>query len=119
MIPTVDISYLLMNFFIQEHIYALSPFECQFSCNFHISWIHLYFIPYLKDSVLVFKIIIKLVSLFLNLVEFSNMLNYFQTLIFKNPYQPKGSWMGDHALYVFNEYLSNMCMNRVVVMSYT
>ena len=30
---------------------------------------------------------------------------------FAKPLPIKGGWMGDYALYAFNEYLSNMCTN--------
>ena len=82
------------------------------------SWIYSFFIPYLKDFVLVYKIIIKLVALFFILVEFSNMLKLFSNPIFENSYLPKGGWMGDHALYAQIENLFNMCMNKEVIMSY-
>jgi len=42
-------------------LYSLSVDDCVI---FKFSWIYSYFIPYLKDFVLVFKIIIKLVALF-------------------------------------------------------
>ena len=45
------------------------------------------------------------------------MLKYFQIIFLKTP--PKGGWLGDHALYTLIEYLLNLCMNRVVGMSYT
>ena len=99
-------------FLFHEHICASSLFECRFSCNFYTTWIHLYFIPYLKNFVLVFKVIIKLVSLFFNLVKFSNMLNYFQTLIFENP-TFKDGWMGVYALYTLTlKIYLNMCMKK-------
>ena len=63
------------------------------------SWIYSFFIPYLKDFVLVYKIIIKLVALFFILVEFSNMLKLFSNSYFWKPLPSKGSWMGDHTLY--------------------
>ena len=103
--------YLVYSWFLfHENIYALLLFESRFSCAFHISWIHLYFILYLKDFALVFKIIIKLVSLFFNLIEFSNMIKVFSNHIFENSCQPKGGWMSDHALYTRIEYLSDMCI---------
>jgi len=45
------------------------------------------------------------------------MLKYFQIIFLKTP--PKGGWLGDHALYTLIEYLLNLCMKRVVGMSYT
>ena len=44
---------------------------------------------------------------------------YFQIMIFKKPLPSKGGWMGDHALYTLLEYLLNLCMIRVVGLSYT
>ena len=38
---------------------------------------------------------------------------------FWKPLPSKGGWMGDHALHALIENLFNMCMNRVVGMSYT
>ena len=56
------------------------------SCDSHVFHeISSCFIPYLKDFVLVFKIVIKLVAVFSLLVEFSNMLNLFSNLFLKTP----------------------------------
>ena len=53
------------------------------------------------------------------MVEFSNYVkNIFKSYFWKPLLTPKGGWMGDHALYALIENLFNMCMNRVVGMSY-
>ena len=76
-------------------------FYCYLSVDDHVifmfSWIHSCFIPNLKDFILVFKIIIKLVRI----LHFSRV---FQTCyIFKSyfwkPLPFKDGWLGDHALY--------------------
>ena len=67
--------------------------------------IYSYFIPYLKDFVLVFKIIIKLVTYFFVLeVIFQLCLNYFHILFWKS-LPSKGGWLGDRALYAHIENL--------------
>jgi len=49
---------------------------------FMFSWIYTYFVSYLKDIVLVFKIIIKLVAYFFILEEFSIILKLFSNSYF-------------------------------------
>ena len=83
-------------------------FECQLLSDFHVSWIYTCFIPYLKDFVQVFKIIIKLVAYFFILEEFSIMLKLFSNPIFESP-PSKGGWIGDHALYTLIENLFKTC----------
>ena len=68
---------------------------------FIFSWIHSCFIPYLKDFVLVYKIIIKLVALFFILVEFFKL---YQILFLKTP-NFKGRLDGRPCLLCLNEYL--------------
>ena len=64
-----------------------------------------------------FKNHLKLVHILL-LAEFSNMLNCFQTLIFENPYLLRAVGWATMPCMLKMKNLFNMCMNRVVVMSY-
>ena len=100
-------------FLFHEHICALCfiDFECQLLCDFHVFmgcmiWFHI-----LKDFLLVFKNIFKLVSI-LQMVEFSNYAYLLSNHNFWKPLPFKGGWMGDHALYTLLEYLLNLCMIR-------
>ena len=48
-------------FYFHEYYMCYIEFECHWLSDFHVSWISSCFIPYLKDFVLVYKFIIKLV----------------------------------------------------------
>ena len=76
------------------------------------------FYSLLEGFLLVFKFFIKLVCI----LYFGKVFKYAKPifkLIFENPYPLKGGWIGDHALYAKIENHFNMCINRVVIMSYT
>ena len=107
----------LMTLFHKSHICFIF-LECWWLCDFQIFMDIFLFYSLLEWFLLVFKFSIKLVVYFLILEEFSIMLNYFQTYFWK-PLPSMGDWMGDHALYAQIENYFNMCMNRVIFMSYT
>jgi len=49
-------------FYFHEYYMCYIDFECHWLSDFHVSWISSCFIPYLKDFVLVYNFIIKLVA---------------------------------------------------------
>ena len=99
-------------------IWALLLFECWWLCDFHVSRIFSCFILFLKDFVLVYKFIIKLV-VYSSRSRVSNILSYFQTHIFENPYHRRAVGWTIMPCMLKIEYSFNMCMNRMVGMSYT
>jgi len=115
---TLYVWYLLMIFVSWGYMSFYYYLSVDDRVIFIFSWIHSCFIPYLKDFVLIYKIIIKLVRI-LQIGRVFKPVEIFSSPIFENLYQPKGGWIGDHALYAQIENLFNMCMNRVVGMSYT
>ena len=102
------------DFIFTSLIWALYIFECHWLSDFHVfHGIYSYFIPYLKDFVLVFIIIFKLVII-LQLIEFSKMLKLFSILCLKT-HHPMGGWMGDQALCAQIENLFKQVHDREVV----
>ena len=78
---------LIYSWFCFHELYmCFIDLECRWSCDLHVFYgIYSCFIPYLKNFVLVFKIILKLVFIFQLIVIFKHV-KLFSNHIYENPY---------------------------------
>ena len=102
-----------------EIICTLLLFECWWLCDFQVSWNIFFFYSLLEGFCTNFQDYQKTSCVIFHFGRvFQKCKIYFQSYFWKS-LPNKGGWMGDHTLYAQIENYFNMCMNRVVFMSYT